>query len=352
MANVPMLDARPIAPQRAPAVQPGVPAYLMPSEAPAQDPQDMIAQYLNRPQVSEESPLDASTFEKLKARYAAIDPNFMQNGRDIQEQAKAIASAPTQYDLSPLLSIADNAFGSKTHYAKDYKAPESAADRSAMIAKLQSLAGDSSQKDISNLTQFIKGELTNKTRTGYQKLGPSAMIAPGQKAEDLDFAKDYENWNVGGKASAEKALEQLKSAREDLEKNPNLVGPSVGNVSDKILSVVNPKAIDTRQKVQTGTLQGLKSALGGKFSKDMADMALSHAYNPSLSAKDNIERIKATEKQINQNKDIMESRASHFRAHKTLSGWQPQNQAAEQKPKTVIQDGHTFTLNEATGEYE
>lgn len=148
-------------------------------------------------------------------------------------------------------------------------------------------------------------------------------LTPGQEALDKEFAKGYAEYKAqGGYADVEKSLAQLKSAQQDLQGGENLSSPRIGITPDFILAAVNPKAVDTREKIQEVAQRNLKLVLGAQFTEKEGEKLISRVYNPRLEESVNAERLDRLFKQIDLAAQVKEDASNYFEQNGTLKGWE------------------------------
>lgn len=196
-------------------------------------------------------------------------------------------------------------------------------------------------------------------------------------AVDKDFAKDYANWQAGGgKTTVVKNLGQIQSAINDLRDGTAQTGGLSAKLpylsSDSAQTLINPKMAIARDKIRGAVQSTLKETLGAQFTEQEGEKIMNRAFDPRLSTDENIRRATAVLNELQQKAAAKEAAGKYYEANRTLRGFKPasmadsptmvakpgaepgpaQGASASGKPKSVIQNGHTYILNEQTGEYE
>lgn len=155
-----------------------------------------------------------------------------------------------------------------------------------------------------------------------------AKLTPGQEALDKEFAKNYAEYKAqGGYADVQKSLDQLRSARDDLtaaqdDPEGGVSGSRIGITPDFILAAVNPKAVDTREKIQEVAQRNLRLVLGAQFTEKEGERLINRVYNPKLEESANAERLDRLFKQIDLAAQVREDASNYFEQNGTLKGWQ------------------------------
>lgn len=148
-------------------------------------------------------------------------------------------------------------------------------------------------------------------------------LTPGQKKTDETFATKVVNpfFLKGGSADAQKNLDQLRSARDALEKSDNLTGPIVGSVPDFVSVFANPEAVNVREGVEEVVQRNLRETLGAQFTEKEGERLISRAFNPRLSEEENIERLDRLIKAVENGQKAKIEAIEYFQEHGTLKGF-------------------------------
>jgi len=190
---------------------------------------------------------------------------------------------------------------------------------------------------------------------------PLNALAPGQKASDTAFGKEYADYSAGGGAAGvAKNIGLLKGATNKLKENKGLSGGVSGYLGESAQDLFNPKGAAVRDDIRSAIQSTLKQTLGGQFTEREAQAMFSRAYNPRLSDEENARRATAIMGELEQIAAQKDAAAKYFEQSGTLKGFQgakagglmQQSSQPQAKPQTIKQNGVTYTLNPQTGEYE
>lgn len=219
-----------------------------------------------------------------------------------------------------------------------------------------------------------------KAQTMKKELAKPSL-SPAQEAVDKAFAGDYQDFVAsGGFADVEKNLDQLRQASAMLQKSKNATtGPAIGLVPKIARDVVAPESAALQDSVEEAVQRNLRLILGAQFTEKEGTKLIERAYNPRLSPEENKKRVDRMVRQIESAAKAKASAARYYESNGTLKGFKGKiptsiddilpadkeekmlnqgNQGAgggenkQQKPKTIMQNGHIYNLNEKTGEYE
>lgn len=214
---------------------------------------------------------------------------------------------------------------------------------------------------------------------GNKDTGGVGSLSPGQKELDKAAAKIIaEEQIAGGSASGASDIESLELAKKRLESGKeNLTGGLLGVTPGWIKKFTNPEALDVQQNVEGIVQKNLKKILGAQFTENEATLFLERAYDPALPEELNAKRIQRTVDVLKSMASAKQGASDYFSKYGTLKGYKGPNveeiknkylysknenkkapsgllrdAVAKDKPKQVIQNGHTYILNEQTGQYE
>lgn len=222
------------------------------------------------------------------------------------------------------------------------------------------------QKDMLMLKGLLRGGDSAKADK------PGADLTPGQVAADRAFAKSYEEDVLSGaNATTERNLGEVESALADLEAGNVTTGGFASALPDFLRDYVDSGAKSNQDRIRQATMATLKATLGAQFTEKEGQRIFELAYNPRQSTQENIRRVRALADQLKNMYSSKQAAQGYFADKGTMKGFKgnlpsvaginiPQGQkeglirpaVAAGKPKTVIQNGVTYRLNESTGEYE
>jgi hypothetical protein len=184
-----------------------------------------------------------------------------------------------------------------------------------------------------------------KTAEGEGGIG---KLTPAQKAADMAFGKEYNDFVAGGAvATIQKNLNDLDNAIAILEKSKDgeITGKLVG-LSDKAgtISFTNPKAAEVKDIVGGVVQSNLRAVLGGQFAQKEGEALLARAFNTAQPQKDNLNRLKALREQISNAANAKIQAVSEFEEKGTLKDFKPD--AFRQSATAITTPGTKSTGNE------
>lgn len=304
-------------------------------------------------------PTSAADFEELMKRRTAGLESQRAGLEDIEAQIGKLNQPTNEKNIAPILAISD--FLAGTQYLKNYQTPaekQKAAQAEALNLKLQL------QKNKDALTDkeidLYKAQYQDsfdreklKAMTGLAQQKQEVKLLPGQEAADKEYGKVYAQWaGEGGYAGVEKQLGGLQNAISALKADPSLTGSWVeklpGGSSSAVLARVKPEAFAIQQAVEQAIQNTLKSSLGSQFTAKEGEQLLARAYDPRLSAEENIKKVQAVIQEIETKARRMEESAKYFeQTGGTLKGMMPTTNAPQKQvgasPKVgEIVNGYMF----------
>jgi hypothetical protein len=157
---------------------------------------------------------------------------------------------------------------------------------------------------------------------GVGGVGP---LTPAQKAVDTKFSKEYTDFvSAGGSTTIAKNLQMLDDAIKIIETEPDgaTSGKLVG-LSDKAgtISYSHPKAAEAKDLIGGVAQSNLRAVLGGQFAAREGEQLLARAYNTAQPKKDNLNRLKALRKQIQDAADAKINASQYYEENGTLKGF-------------------------------
>ena len=150
-------------------------------------------------------------------------------------------------------------------------------------------------------------------------------LTPAQKAVDSKFSKEYTDFvAAGGSTSIAKNLKMLDDAIKIIEDSPegDVSGKIVG-LADKTgtLSYTHPKAAEAKDLIGGVAQSNLRAILGGQFAAKEGEQLLARAYNTAQPKKDNLNRLKALRKQIEDAATAKINASQYYEEKGTLKGF-------------------------------
>ena len=150
-------------------------------------------------------------------------------------------------------------------------------------------------------------------------------LTPAQKAVDTKFSKEYTDFvSAGGSTTITKNLQMLDDAIKIIETEPE--GATSGKIvglSDKTgtISYTHPKAAEAKDLIGGVAQSNLRAILGGQFAAREGEQLLARAYNTAQPKKDNLNRLKALRKQIQDAADAKINASQYYEENGTLKGF-------------------------------
>lgn len=188
-------------------------------------------------------------------------------------------------------------------------------------------------KPVEGGTQFEVSTDAGATWTPEGPVVPNKASTPKSgkavDATDKAFAKTYVSWVAeGGSADSQRQIAQVDEVLKALESGKELTGPITGLVGDIPLigktaqSVINPEAINVKEKLEEVVQRNLRVVLGAQFTEKEGERLISRAYNPRLDEKTNAARVRKLLLQMKKAASMKDDASRYFAANNTLEGWQ------------------------------
>lgn len=188
----------------------------------------------------------------------------------------------------------------------------------------------------------IKAELDNiNARTDVYKAQKGKLqrdaLKPGEggkpskayESVNRDYAKDYNDWTVGGRADYEKNMQTLEQALEEMNKlEASGKGSAVSGRWEggkyKVLGETgrSPEGLSLQKKVEKAVIGTLKAVAGANPTEGERAAVLGTAFNINLPLKENIQNVKSIIGDLNNRALRNEEKAQYFEKQKTLEGYQ------------------------------
>lgn len=152
----------------------------------------------------------------------------------------------------------------------------------------------------------------------------AAQPTTAQKAVDTAFGKDYADWVAGGGyTDTLKQLGQLDEAKDILQKSGKWAsGTLVGAATATgVAPYLLEDATKVKNRVEDVAQRNLRAILGGQFAEREGRELIARAFNPALSAEENIARITNMANQIRDAAKVKQDAAEYYEKNGTLRGW-------------------------------
>jgi hypothetical protein len=175
------------------------------------------------------------------------------------------------------------------------------------------------------------------------------------EAVDRDYAKDYNDWTVSGRADYEKNMQTLEQALEEMNKlETSGKGSAVSGRWEggkyKVLGDTgrSPEGLSLQKKVEKAVIGTLKAVAGANPTEGERAAVLGTAFNINLPLKENIQNVKSIIGDLNNRALRNEEKARHFEEKGTISGYQ--GKAVEKMVKIQSPDGDIRPVPESSVE--
>jgi len=191
-----------------------------------------------------------------------------------------------------------------------------------------------------------QAEMDMFTREKQKQDLQKGNVSEGEKKLDADYVKNYNDWTSTGIPAATKNLDKLKNARKVVAQYAAAGGANTlsGNVTGRapsLLRTEESRAIE--QDVQSIAQEGLRAVLGAAFTDEEGKRIMKTSYDATLSPAENLKKIDATLKELEERFSNNMSKMRHFESNNySLRGWRAPFQYADaQTPSTNTQTSPT-----------
>jgi hypothetical protein len=144
---------------------------------------------------------------------------------------------------------------------------------------------------------------------------------PGQKKLDEIYAQEYYDWNAGGGADTFSNIAAIGTVLGQIERGDQLTGPAIGLAPDWVNALVNPEALDAKQRVEEVVQRNLRVLLGAQFTEREGERLIARAFDARLGAKENAARLRKLMTQMKTAADQKEGMSRYFEQNGTLMGY-------------------------------
>lgn len=149
------------------------------------------------------------------------------------------------------------------------------------------------------IKQMQEQRLQNQKLAAEKRKEQAAKPTMAQSAADRAFGKTYNDYILeGGYADVERGIKQIDDVIARLKKNSSLTGPTVGIVPKGIRDITDPESASAQEMVEEIVQRSLRPILGAAFGAEEGERLIKRAYNPTLSAEENIDRLSRLSKQV------------------------------------------------------
>lgn len=292
--------------------------------------------------------VDAAPANPLLDEYSAlINQGISQREQELgpqQELLKQMAMTGNQgsnIDLSPLLRLADTWYGG--NMSQGYKAPDGGAARMQQMQALQKGIQEGRQGITEDQINLLKAKMGEKTRLedlamkkeelgikkqlANMKFGAAPALSKTEQLFENKLVQPIIDWELGGRDTAQGALEQLSSAKDLIDEYSSYFG--------KVAQYVPKQKLDEmRQNVVEPALKNIKAILGPQFTAKESEMIQDLAFDRSLSPEANKEKIDKAMNRISTMFGQMNNLSQEFKTTRSLKNWGRNESGQGTAPKT------------------
>lgn len=171
----------------------------------------------------------------------------------------------------------------------------------------------------------VEGMDKSKIDLEKKRLIENPPLSPGEKKTDEEAAKTYSDWNAAGGYEGMKAnIDILKQVKQKLEQNPD-AGPSKSYLmgGERAQALLDKEGAQLNQAVTSAMQPLVKPLFPGAVSDYEQKSVIKTAYDPSLPAKANIEKLDSKIKELQSRADAKNRAMKYFEGNKkSLKGFE------------------------------
>ncbi len=162
-----------------------------------------------------------------------------------------------------------------------------------------------------------------KFKTDQAAANPlNKLLSPAEKKIDETAGKDYADYAAGGGyAGVDKNLQGLEHAKGLLKKPENATGTWKGLLPKPVRDFAAPGLSAAEDDVKGAVQASLRQTLGSQFTEREGQAIFERAFNPRLSADENIRRIDAVAQEIRSQAKAKQSAGEALQKKGTLKGY-------------------------------
>lgn len=332
-------------------------------------PMDLMAQY--NKYSPENYPESKRVMENLLRYQEESRQGQIQGIEEAKKRLAQYAQQPDQLNLSPLVNLVDNWTGS--NLMRGYSQPKSNAEAiNALQSAILKSKGQLTESDVANLKNK-QADIRGQGATIAGLVEKQAELQRQAKEKDNkgndkdyykttefrhQFAKDYGNKITGLGEFAQ----QANTIKDMIKRNGKLPTPGDKEYPAYKSATARLTTIYNRDVANLGALAGGDLALlqgaTGQSDNWTENYFKSLAYSPEAyigvldrlvkGTDDSVRNIGEDQKRIYARGETQSQFDEKQKQYLKLRG----GSSDQNKPKSITQNGHTYTLNETTGEYE
>lgn len=188
--------------------------------------------------------------------------------------------------------------------------------------------------------ELDKQKLKAAAETKATEEGPK--LTPAEKKIDEEFGKGYAAWVQGNQRAVDSDIQTLLEVEQQLENSNNLTGPIKGAGGEGYQTFFNPQGKAVADAVASVTQKNLKEILGGQFAQKEGEQIIKRAFDPQLSEKENLKRVRKLREMMQEAAKDKTAAANYFEENGTLKGFKVRKTAPA---SASAQNAQTFDRN-------
>lgn len=171
--------------------------------------------------------------------------------------------------------------------------------------------------------EFLPRRQEIQTQGKIDEMRAESEIKPtkAQEAVDSQYGKEYVEFLQGGAADANKALDELSGALQQLQTRNDLTGPWLSTVPMTVRVRTNPESVALQETVESTVQRSLRVILGAQFTEKEGERLIARAFNPALGEQENAVRVGRLLTQLRQGFDNKAAMARYYEENGTLRGF-------------------------------
>jgi hypothetical protein len=197
----------------------------------------------------------------------------------------------------------------------------------------------------------LRGRIPKPSEAPSDDDSPFADLTPeARKAAERAAGKETASWVGGDRATALRGVEALRDVKAQLASNPDIVDDPLSSRLPDAMRAMTPggrAALQARDQVRQAIQSTLRATLGAQFTQQEGEALMNRAFDPKLTAEQNIDRL---ERAIQELADKIEARdsLSRNRRPQERAPRQPNGNGANSGTvKVRLPDGRTGNIPRA-----
>lgn len=229
---------------------------------------------------------DKTLADAAKPSTSDVEERRMRNYMGVLD---ALKKDPNNPNLLQAKRMFESLLGDKVFSEWDVKTVAPGKNSPGYVVKVNKRTGEVLKEPL--------GSMVAEGGPSTQAGAPLSPFEPGSEADKAfqrTTGKTASEWISGDRDTAMKGIGQLQSVVDELEKNPDLVNdPLSSNLPDWMRATTKggAAAIDARDRVYQAVQSTLRATLGPQFTQKEGEMLMARAYDPRLTAAQNIDRL-------------------------------------------------------------